>query len=93
MASTHLSLNYHLIFSTKDRAPIIHLEWKDPLPGRNFFSNGKPVADAHRLMSSAPQGRKKKRLSLTLRTKKLRCPNPQPDHSINRAFRTAILIV
>lgn len=27
MPSTHLSLHYHLIFSTKDRAPFIQREW------------------------------------------------------------------
>jgi putative transposase len=31
MASTHLSLNCHLIFSTKDRAPIIAPAWRDRL--------------------------------------------------------------
>ncbi len=31
MASTHLSLHYHIIFSTKDRAPIIAPEWRDRL--------------------------------------------------------------
>jgi len=31
MASTHLSLHYHIIFSTKDRAPIIAPAWRDRL--------------------------------------------------------------
>lgn len=31
MASTHLSLHYHIVFSTKDRAPIISSEWRDRL--------------------------------------------------------------
>jgi REP element-mobilizing transposase RayT len=31
MSSTHLSLHYHLIFSTKDRVPHIHQDWRDRL--------------------------------------------------------------
>lgn len=31
MPSTHTSLHYHLVFSTKDRAPIIEPEWRDDL--------------------------------------------------------------
>ncbi len=31
MASTHLSLHYHIIFNTKDRAPIIAPDWRDRL--------------------------------------------------------------
>ena len=31
MPSTHLSLHYHLIFSTKDRVPIIAAEWRERL--------------------------------------------------------------
>ena len=31
MPSTHLSLHYHLIFSTKDRAPLIAGEWRNRL--------------------------------------------------------------
>ena len=31
MASTHTHLLYHLIFSTKDREPLIPLEWRDRL--------------------------------------------------------------
>lgn len=31
MASTHLSLHYHIIFSTKDRSPTIASEWRDRL--------------------------------------------------------------
>jgi len=31
MPSTHLSLHYHLIFSTKNRYPFIHREWRDRL--------------------------------------------------------------
>jgi REP element-mobilizing transposase RayT len=31
MASTHLSLHYHIIFSTKDRAPTIAPAWRDRL--------------------------------------------------------------
>jgi REP element-mobilizing transposase RayT len=33
MSSTHLSLHYHIIFSTKDRAPIIDVQWRDRLHG------------------------------------------------------------
>ena len=28
MPSTHLSLNYHLVFATKNREPIIHADWQ-----------------------------------------------------------------
>lgn len=28
MASTYLSLHYHLVFSTKDRRPLIHSRWR-----------------------------------------------------------------
>lgn len=31
MPSTHLSLHYHLVFSTKDRAPIIADDWRERL--------------------------------------------------------------
>jgi REP element-mobilizing transposase RayT len=31
MPSTHLSLHYHLIFSTKDRAAFIHRDWRGRL--------------------------------------------------------------
>lgn len=31
MPSTHLSLHYHLIFSTKDRIPLIAATWRDRL--------------------------------------------------------------
>lgn len=31
MPSTHLSLHYHIIFSTKDRAPIIAPSWRERL--------------------------------------------------------------
>ena len=31
MSSTHLSLNYHIIFATKDRAPVIAPEWRSRL--------------------------------------------------------------
>jgi len=31
MPSTHLSLHYHVIFSTKDRAPIISAAWRERL--------------------------------------------------------------
>jgi putative transposase len=31
MPSTHLSLHYHLIFSTKDRVAYIHRDWRDRL--------------------------------------------------------------
>jgi REP element-mobilizing transposase RayT len=32
MPSTHLSLHYHVVFSTKDRRPLIAPEWRDRLP-------------------------------------------------------------
>ena len=31
MPSTHLSLHYHVVFSTKDRVPSISAEWRDRL--------------------------------------------------------------
>ncbi len=31
MSSTHLSLHYHLVFSTKNRRPWIHESWQDRL--------------------------------------------------------------
>lgn len=31
MPSTHLSLHYHIVFSTKDRAPIIEPSWQGRL--------------------------------------------------------------
>ena len=31
MSSTYLSLHYHVIFSTKNRAPFIDVEWRDEL--------------------------------------------------------------
>lgn len=31
MPSTHLSLHYHVVFSTKDRHPLISPDWKDRL--------------------------------------------------------------
>ncbi len=31
MPSTHLSLHYHLVFSTKERQPVISLEWQERL--------------------------------------------------------------
>lgn len=33
MASIHLSLHYHLIFSTKDRLPFIQPDWRERLHG------------------------------------------------------------
>ena len=33
MSSTHLSLHYHVIFSTKDRRPLIADEWLGQLSG------------------------------------------------------------
>lgn len=33
MPSTHLSLHYHIVFSTKDRHPFIADEWRDRLHG------------------------------------------------------------
>ncbi len=33
MPSTHLSLHYHLVFSTKDRVPLIAPQWRDRLHG------------------------------------------------------------
>lgn len=33
MPSTHLSLSYHVVFSTKDRVPAISLEWRDRVHG------------------------------------------------------------
>jgi len=31
MPSTHLSLHYHIVYSTKERQPFIHPEWRDRL--------------------------------------------------------------
>jgi len=31
MPTTHLSLHYHLVFSTKDRVPIMAAEWRERL--------------------------------------------------------------
>ena len=31
MPSTHLSLHYHIVFSTKDRAPITAAAWREQL--------------------------------------------------------------
>ncbi len=31
MPSTHLSLHYHLIFSTKDRVALMHRDWRERL--------------------------------------------------------------
>ena len=31
MASTFLALHYHIVFSTKDRAPLIDIAWRDRL--------------------------------------------------------------
>lgn len=31
MSSTHLSLHYHVVFSTKERHPLIDQEWRDRL--------------------------------------------------------------
>ena len=31
MGSTFFSLHYHLIFSTKERVPMIHVEWRPRL--------------------------------------------------------------
>ncbi len=31
MPSTHLSLHYHLVFSTKDRLPMITSDWQNSL--------------------------------------------------------------
>jgi REP-associated tyrosine transposase len=48
MPSTHLSLHYHLVFSTKNRLPFIRPEWKSDLHA--YFGgivkgiNGVPVA-------------------------------------------------
>ena len=33
MSSTHISLHYHLVFSTKDRVPVIVPEWRERLHG------------------------------------------------------------
>ena len=33
MGSTYSSLHYHIVFSTKDRAPLIHSEWQARLHG------------------------------------------------------------
>ena len=48
MPSTHLSLHYHLVFSTKNRFPFIKPEWRDDLHaylgGIVKGINGVPVA-------------------------------------------------
>ena len=48
MPSTHLSLHYHLVFSTKNRFPFIKSEWRDDLHaylgGIVRGLNGVPVA-------------------------------------------------
>jgi len=31
MTSTFLALHFHLVFSTKNRAPVIDASWRDPL--------------------------------------------------------------
>ena len=52
MPSTHLSLHYHVVFSTKDRAPIIAAAWRERLHAylggvvRNV--EGVPEADRRR---------------------------------------------
>lgn len=33
MPSTHISLHYHIVFSTKDRVPVIAPEWRERLYG------------------------------------------------------------
>ena len=33
MPSTHTSLNFHIVFSTKERLPLITADWKDRLHG------------------------------------------------------------
>jgi hypothetical protein len=38
MPSTHASLHYHLIFSTKDRMPLINTELRPDLDTRGFTS-------------------------------------------------------
>ena len=48
MSSTHLSLNYHIVFSTKDRLPMISPEWRERLHaylgGAVKHSGGIPIA-------------------------------------------------
>jgi hypothetical protein len=58
MPSTHLSLHFHIVFSTKNRDPLIAVEWRDRLhacgkqkpstapPGLNHFAARVPVACA-----------------------------------------------
>lgn len=33
MPSTYLDLNYHLVFSTKNRQPLIHMNWRSDIHG------------------------------------------------------------
>jgi REP element-mobilizing transposase RayT len=33
MPSTHTSLNFHIVFSTKERLPLIRKDWRDRLHG------------------------------------------------------------
>lgn len=48
MPSTHLSLHYHIVFSTKNRLPLIKLEWRNDLHsylgGIVKTMNGVPLA-------------------------------------------------
>ncbi len=48
MPSTHTSLHFHIVFSTKDRFPFIHPEWEEHLHaypgGSNKTAEGIPLA-------------------------------------------------
>jgi putative transposase len=46
MLSTHLSLHYHVVFSSKERQPFISLEWQD---GYGAFTVSDNRRDAVRL--------------------------------------------
>lgn len=67
MPSTHLSLHFHVVFSTKDRAPWIEKEWRDRLhafidlarkmrPACRSYERGVGVVQTTRLTSGAGYG-------------------------------------
>ena len=48
MPSTHSSLHYHIVFSTKNRVPSIRAEWRDRLHAKPVVERGRAIRQTGR---------------------------------------------
>jgi hypothetical protein len=53
MPSTYLSLHYHLVFSTKDRTPLIEASWRNRLMSTSVAPS-RDLKDSHRESAVRP---------------------------------------